>query len=288
MYVPLPLQRMFDVEALYSVHYFSFAEGYRFDGERHDFWEMVYVDRGAAIIGADERAVRLTEGQIIFHRPFEFHTIRAQGSPNLAVVSFDCRSRAMAAFEGSVRTLSLPARRLLMQLMEEATRLFGPVLDDSLLIALKPRAEDPAGLSMIRSLIEQFLITVVREGDTRGEAASPVYAVDGQYDEWAAPLIEYMRAHLDGGLRFDELARASGMGRTALKGHFKRHFHMGVMEYYRLMRIEEARRRLRDGRLNVTQTAQALGYSSVHHFSAQFKRVMGLTPTEYVKSVRAR
>ena len=45
------------VECLYSLYYFEFACGYVFAGEQHDFWEMVYIDRGEAEIGATVDAI---------------------------------------------------------------------------------------------------------------------------------------------------------------------------------------------------------------------------------------
>ena len=46
-YRPLIPRRPLEVRALYSVHYFEYTGFYAFPGERHDFWELLYVDRGA-------------------------------------------------------------------------------------------------------------------------------------------------------------------------------------------------------------------------------------------------
>jgi AraC-like DNA-binding protein len=58
------------------------------------------------------------------------------------------------------------------------------------------------------------------------------------------------------------------------------------MEYYRRLRIEEARRRLRAGDMNIAQVADALGYSSPAAFSRQFKHQMKMTPREYLCTIR--
>ena len=34
------------ISELVTVHYFELAKDYKFPGERHDFWEFVYVDKG--------------------------------------------------------------------------------------------------------------------------------------------------------------------------------------------------------------------------------------------------
>ena len=43
---------------------------------------------------------------------------------------------------------------------------------------------------------------------------------------------------------------------------------------------------IREGNMNFTEIAEVLHYSTVHHFSRQFKDKVGFTPTEYAKSVR--
>ena len=44
---------------------------------------------------------------------------------------------------------------------------------------------------------------------------------------------------------------------------------------------------IRDEQMNFTQIAEALGYSSIHYFSRQFKKLAGMTPSEYASSIRA-
>ena len=39
--------------------------------------------------------------------------------------------------------------------------------------------------------------------------------------------------------------------------------------------------------MNFTQISDFLGYSSIHYFSRQFKKLSGMTPTEYATSIKA-
>jgi AraC-like DNA-binding protein len=43
---------------------------------------------------------------------------------------------------------------------------------------------------------------------------------------------------------------------------------------------------IRENKLNFTEIAAELQYSTVHHFSRQFKEKFGITPSEYAKLVR--
>lgn len=291
-YTPLKIDRMLKIDRLYSLHYFQFAAGYIFPGEKHNFWEMVYIDRGEADIGAGKQVLRLRQGQAIFHRPNEFHSIWANSAtgPNIMVLSFGLGGNALRPLSGRALTLDAQTRGLLRQLIAEGQACFGPVLDISGQRTLAPLESAPlGGVQMIANLLEQILLLLLRqtqEGQPVSEQERPHLTDERNAADVTNLLTALMREHLDGSLSFEDICRESGLSQTALKACFRRYNRMGVMEYYQRLRIEEARRLLREGRLNVTQTAEALGYSSIHAFSRQFKRLMGVTPLSYLRTIR--
>ena len=56
-----------------------------------------------------------------------------------------------------------------------------------------------------------------------------------------------------------------------------------VEKFYILQRIERVKELLSYGELTLSEIAWKTGFSSVHHLSAQFKRLTGMTPTQYKK-----
>ena len=75
-YIKTPLKSVFTVRAVYTVHYFRYAQLFEFAGESHPFWEFVYIDSGTASITADGRKFDMSQGDAYFHKPNEFHTIK--------------------------------------------------------------------------------------------------------------------------------------------------------------------------------------------------------------------
>lgn len=53
------------------------------------------------------------------------------------------------------------------------------------------------------------------------------------------------------------------------------------------MKIDYAKKYIRENDYNMSQIADILGYESIHYFSRQFKKVTGMSPTEYSKSIKA-
>ena len=53
-------------------------------------------------------------------------------------------------------------------------------------------------------------------------------------------------------------------------------------EFIRNIRLEQAITLLKEGKINITQVAYAVGYNNQTHFSTVFKRQYGMTPSEYL------
>lgn len=56
-----------------------------------------------------------------------------------------------------------------------------------------------------------------------------------------------------------------------------------IERYFIYLKIEKAKEWLSYSEYNISETAWNLGYSSIQHFSAQFKKTTGLTPSQYKK-----
>jgi len=139
-YEAIRLQRPLAVDDIVSVHYFEYSSNYYFEGERHDFWEFLYVDKGELDVRAGDVVQHLKKGQIIFHKPGEFHALSANGvvAPNLVVVGFVCHGEAMRFFENRVLSVGDSGRALLALGMTQGPavgavlkRLLDAVLDGS-------------------------------------------------------------------------------------------------------------------------------------------------------------
>lgn len=67
--------------------------------------------------------------------------------------------------------------------------------------------------------------------------------------------------------------------------HFLRTFKQttGVtpIEYRNRVRIDHAKKLLKNSCFSVCEIAESLGYTSLAYFSAQFKKETGLSPTQY-------
>ena len=291
-YEPTVLRRDLAVPAVVTVHYFEYAKNYVFEGERHDFWEFLYVDKGEVEVMAGDTGYCLKQGEMIFHKPGEFHNVFANGmvAPNLVVVAFVCTSPAMAYFEEKVVKAEEVERELLARIVHEARDAFANPLDNPGSLRMERATSSAFGSEqMIGLLLEQMLIRMVRRGAERDRAVKTSSSVKRRSDhDLVQRIIGYMQENACGTLTFSQVCRFSAQSATNLKTIFKSVTGMGVMEYYRSLKIDVAKTLLREGGGNITQIADKLGYTSVNYFSRYFKQATGMTPSEYTQSIQAK
>lgn len=58
---------------------------------------------------------------------------------------------------------------------------------------------------------------------------------------------------------------------------------MGItpMNYLRNIRINQAKKLLLHSDMNITQISAAVGFQTIHHFTSTFKKLVGVSPSEY-------
>ncbi len=290
-YVPTVLHREITVNAVVTLHYFEHAKDYMFEGETHDFWELVYVDKGCLEAVAGDRSFELEQGQILFHKPNEFHNLYANGiiAPNVVIVTFISPSPAMAFFENKITYVTARQRDLLARIIEEGRRAFNGPLGDPYTLQMPRNPDAPFGSEQLITLyLETLLIDMIRHAEYENASAKPSSSIKTRSDnDLVNRIIQYMEDHLNDNLSFSAICRYSAQSATNLKTIFKAVTGQGVMEYYRNLKIDRAKTLLRESNGNITQIADHLGYTSVQYFSRHFKQATGMTPREYTLSIQA-
>lgn len=291
-YIETSIKQDIEIKKIVTVHYFEYAKNYVFYGEQHNFWELLYVDKGEVEVMADIASYKLKQGEMIFHKPNEFHNIWANGTiaPNLVVVSFVCKSRSMGFFHDKILQISDYEKDVLSEIISEAKNSYLSSLDDPLLKKLEKRATPLFGSEqLIKIYLEQMLIKLIRKGTILKKAAKISTVTKQRSDsDLINKVVEYLHDNIYNRITFDDVCRYSNQSHTNLKVIFKSAVGMGIMEYYRNLRIEEIKKIIREKTFNFTKISETLGYTSVHYFSRHFKQVTGMTPSEYAASVKAK
>ncbi len=287
-FTPTVISRPVRVDRVVTVHYFEYSSSYYFEGEQHDFWEFVYVDKGEVDVLAGGRELRLGRGSLLIHPPGEFHALRATGSsaPNLVVASFFCEGDALARLGEGPYPMGEAERALIGGIVAEAERAFATPLDDPTTTALERRPDAPLGAEqLVAAYMEELLIRLLRAGAPEPRGAGPMEPQSR--NEVFLRVDAYLAERLSQTLTLDRICRDNLVGRSRLQQIFHAETGGGVMEYFGRRKIEAAKEMIRRDDGNFTEIANLLSYQSIYYFSRHFKKVTGMTPSEYASGVRA-
>ncbi len=278
------------VSNIVTVLYLENNPDFVFEGESHDFWEFAYVDKGSMVFVADGKEFLLRSGEMVFHKPFEFHRLEARklSSPNISVVSFTCHSPAMKYFENRIFQLNAEEKALFSNLLKEGLSAFSPLTNEPPVYGMSQIEDAPFGSrQMTFSLLEQFLIMLIRRNDAainrKARSLSPMS--EEKYPKELRDIIDYMDANISKQLLVDDIAAEFSMSASSLKKLFSKYARCGVIDCFNNRKLLKAKQLIREGKMSMTEIAETLGFASIHYFSRLFKQKLGKTPSEYRRSV---
>ena len=163
-FIPNKLSDSITVDHIYTIHYFKYMKDFRFTGESHNFWELVYIDAGEAEIIADDRSFMLSQGNAVFHAPNEYHNIATNNKfANSVIVTFECDQPIMDFFVGRTVEFSEEEKLLLRLIVSEGSLNFNDKLNDLYLQKMSKKENPPfGGEQIIKNALEMLLISVIR------------------------------------------------------------------------------------------------------------------------------
>lgn len=296
-YTGIFLDAEFEIGKIFSIHYFEYMNDFVFEGESHNFWEFVCVDKGEVKITAGEKQFLLKKGDIAFHEPNEWHSVEALGTkpPNLVVISFHCDSPAMDFFRKKILKTDEFERSLLANIIKETITFFDCRLDDPYLKEITTKTPEMfASPQMVKLLLLHFLIHIRRRYMTNlpspssaGDKLSLTSSVSDNNKQTFDHILSYMEENICSPLTIEKICKDNLISKAKLQDIFNKHTEMGIIDYFSKLKIAKAKTLIRQRDMNFTEISNYLGFNSIHYFSRKFKKETGMSPSEYVSSIKA-
>ena len=289
-FIKYELEPVLTIGRIVTIFYMELSKDFHYNGEKHDFWEMVYIDKGEMVCTADTEQFILRSGEVTFHKPNEFHNLSGDGrtAPNVSILTFECESPIMQHFAGRILKLNADEKRLLSMVFSEGLSCFRLEDPHNPLLQKLQRLEDvPFGAEqMIGNLLEIFLIRLYRHRDSLSSASRQSVHIDGvAVSMEVKEILDVLQSHIYSRLTLADIAKTVGKSQSTVKNLFGRFQSGGIMRYYNGLKIREAKRLIRENRYTLAQIAEALCYDSAQYFSKCFRDGVGMTPREYKNSI---
>ena len=291
-YSTIEMREEFHIDSIATIHHFEYKSDYIYKSEYHDFRTIFYVEHGSLELSASGKkalGICLEEGHLYLQAANEPYSFRSCGEEAALVymIGFYSQDVSLDLLSGKDLTCDDKLKSILRSISEESRRCFTSRIDSSSIYHLERRFDQPfGGEQLILLYLKTLLIYLMRMPGILDQN-EPIYDSESLKRDILLynRITNYYMEHITEHLKVETVCQEFSIGRSHLQRVFRKQTGMGAMEYFCQMRISVARQYIRDQDMSLTETSKALGYSSVHYFSKQFKKITGMTPSEYKNSI---
>ena len=281
------IANLLNIQKIVTIHYQELPEGYVSKEETHDFWEIIYADKGGVDIVRDGERSRLRQGEVVFIEPNRPHYVESgRTEPNIFIVSFECRSEGMGFFRDKVLSVPENYRYLLQNIMSEATETFViPDFDPDLnKLELRPHP-NLGGEQVIKNSLELLLVYLLRAAS--GQSAPQEFFISkiSSSSDLQDEIVRILSERLYDRFELDDLCSRLHYGKTYLCTFFREKTGMSIYRTYLKLKTDESKKLIRL-RYSFSEIAEKLCFDSLSHFNYVFKKYVGMTPGEYKASIK--
>ena len=257
------------VQNIYTFFYQEKEKGFLFPGESHSMVEFTYVDQGSIHSVADGQDLVLEQGDSALYAANQWHMQYADTnvSASFVTITFDVDGLDLAPLVNRKFKTPQNAVLVLKQMLREQEN------------------QNSYSSDMMVCQLTYILLTILRDLDEPAAKLRTGNAIHSE-NQIIRRAQQYVNSHIREKLSVPIVARHADVSPSYLTALFHKNLQISPGEYIRRAKLQESKLMIREGSMNFTEIAAALQYSTVHHFSRQFKEKFGITPTEYAKSIR--
>lgn len=264
-----PLTPLIHLKEIFGYYYQVRNANYSFPGEKHNFWELTFIDNGKLDTTVDGESYELHEMDLILYAPNQFHAqfnSSAQSCSYLTIL-FD---------------MDLPEDYLVTDRVYHAHRDIHRALNDFIKVSTNDMLYDN---ELMLCYLKELIIRVLQYDFL---SSSPVASSPMQQkfeNELLNEIILYINDNVYEQLTIEEICHRFSISRSSLQTLFKHNLNVAPKQYISNLKLAKSKLLIKESVHTISEIASMLGFTSIHYFSRRFKQEFGITPSDYAKTI---
>lgn len=274
------IENVLKITRIANVHFFDFPKDFVTVDDKHPFCELIYVASGTLAVKSEEFNGLLGKNEFIIHPSNSIHSLSCpkNAQTTVIIIGFECVSDKLNYFAQKPVNLDESEVKQLAEIVKEGRNVFTPPYDVPLYVMNKKRKQFFGSEQLLRTLLEVFLIGLIRKYEFREKS------VDSSYGFEINEIIKYLDNNFTEKTTIEQIAFIFKTNRSTLCKEFKKATGKTLVNYANEKKVERLKLLLSTTELSVQEISDNCGFSSVPNFYAFFKKHVGVTPVDYRKS----
>jgi AraC-like DNA-binding protein/quercetin dioxygenase-like cupin family protein len=266
------------VKNLTTIESLEIANGFYYPEEKHDFYELVYINSGSLECRLSAEPKMLEHGELLLIKPETAHSYLARTESTVFIICFSASSAVLDLLDTSIR-LQNEEKRLFFEIINEAKSAFCFPFKRK----LEPLPSPVFGAQqMVVVKMEEFLLCLLRNALRESAFIKPVMNSTEREKNLTRDIVAILKKKLYSRITLDDICAQLFYSKTYLNGVFKKNTGMTIIQYYHKLKLAEAKKLLSDG-LSTYEIVSRLSFDSASYFIKFFKRYEKITPSAWRK-----
>lgn len=280
IYLKHKTQNVIDIKSLTAMEYLDFEGKYKDYQESHNFWEMCYVERGSITLFLNGEEKSISEGEMIIIPPDKTHSYYSEkGNLSKAfVVCFECFSQPLKSLSGVLIKLQDEFKECINKIVSEYKNTFFMNEDD---VLEELEVSSFGGQQIIILQLEYMFICLIRNLTENKNHKVVFLSEERFYQDLVDIVIDYFNKNIERNISIKEICRKVNYSSSFLCKTFKEQTGETLLGYFNKLKMEEAKRLLKETDLSLSAISARLGFSDAKYFGAMFKRIEKMPPSVY-------
>ena len=244
-----------------------------FDMHWHERMELLVILSGSIEVQIGNYKGTAAQGELVIIPPGKpHHGVTGENGTRYYTVMFDL---------SSFYNVTPVSKKILEPIAEQAVE-FVPTTDDAEIFALavalcrEQLCNDESAPLIVVGQIYHLLGLLWRK-------CLSEQTVTGITDARLNNLLEYIEQHCCDGLSSSFLSKRFGYDEAYFCRRFKSVTGLTPMHYINILRLERAKKMLKNGSVSISDISVRCGFTDMSYFSRCFKKHYGMTPSAYIR-----
>jgi len=261
-----------------------------------DCCSILYVDKGSLDYMCDDKKLRLRAGDVIITKKDVSYNITHEYSASYYFIHFNAESTLIDFLAGKKFRLPKVLINYFADIYKEISSSFSSVSTDEnsydndcfadgcsniYNFHFKNARINPDAPLCSQQYVCTYLELIIM-GLFRTYAEKEEYIVKTQdIENIPSEIAKFLKANVFGKITAADIRYQFPFCNTILSTEFKKAYGYTMMRYYNELKINEAKKIISENVYSMSEIAELLMFANIYDFSRVFKRIAGISPSEY-------